>query len=76
MTNKIFVIKNEQDNCIKIFNDLLNAKNELKNIFNKTMDYKHYGYEIIEYDLIDNEYIISKTSFTYMFNEFATRINK
>ncbi len=74
MTDNIFVIKNEDDGIIKFYNDLEKAKNELKNIFKKTCDFKHYCYEINVYNLVDNEYIITNVSYTYKFDNFSTKI--
>jgi hypothetical protein len=50
MPNQLFIIKNDDGICA-IFADLESAKNELKNIYNNTPDFKLYGYQIIIYDL-------------------------
>jgi len=70
--NKIFVIKND-NGIIAFYNDLEKAKNELKKIYNKTTDFKHYCYEINVYKLIDNEYIMTTLKYTYEFDKFSTK---
>jgi hypothetical protein len=73
MSNTIFVIKND-DGIIAFYADLEKAKNELKNIYNRTPDYKYDNYHIAVYNLIDNEYINSQIIYTYTFNHFSTKI--
>jgi hypothetical protein len=48
------------------------AKTEMKYIFDKTPDFKDYGYTIIVYELINNEYVITKLNYTYKFDIFLT----
>lgn len=48
MSETLFIIKNETG-IISLFDNLEKAKNELKNIYKKTIDFKHYGYEINGY---------------------------
>lgn len=75
MSDKIFVIKNDNEGIISFYNNLEKAKNELKNIYNKTIDFKHYNYKINVYKLVDNEYIITNLSYIYNFDEFLTKIS-
>ena len=74
MSNAIYVIKNDYG-IISFYADLEKAKNELKNIYNKTPDYKYDNYHIVVYNLIDNEYINSQIFYTYTFNHFSTKIS-
>jgi hypothetical protein len=76
MSDNIFVIKNECDGIIKFYIDLEKAKNELKQIYEKTCDFKHYCYEINVYKLVDNEYIITNISYTYRFDMFTLNCEK
>lgn len=71
MSNKIYVIKND-DGIVAFYADLEKAKNELKKIYNITVDFKFYGYEIIVYDLLDDEYKLTNVRFTYHFDNFYT----
>jgi hypothetical protein len=73
MSNEIFVIKND-DGIVAFYNHLEKAKNELKKIYDKSLDYKHYYYEINVYTLIDNEYIITDVSYTYSFDIFTKKV--
>ena len=61
MSNKIYVIKND-DGIVAFYADLEKAKNELKKICNITVDFKFYGYEIIVYDLLDDEYKLTNVT--------------
>ena len=67
MSNQLFVIKNN-DSIYALHIDLEKAKNELKNIYNRTPNYKDYCYQINVYDLVDNEYIITNITYTYIFD--------
>lgn len=69
MSNKIFVIKNLTD-VIGIYNDLENAKNELKKIYKRNIGLKFYEYKINVYELNDNEYKFTNISYIYSFNNF------
>jgi hypothetical protein len=69
MSNKIFVIKNDRG-IVAFYADLEKAKNELKNIYKATIDFKYFDYEINVYDLVDNEYKITNVSYTYRFDNF------
>jgi hypothetical protein len=73
VSNKIFVIKNKDDGIIAFYSDLEKAKDELKKIYNKTIDFKHYYYEINIYHLVENEYIITNESYKYNFDNFSTK---
>lgn len=73
MSNKIFVIKNDTG-IVAFYADLEKAKNELKNIYKITIDFKYYDYEINVYDLVDNEYKITNVSYTYCFDNFLINI--
>ena len=61
--NELYVIKNDEGIC-SMYTDLYKAKNELIKIYNKTPDYKHYGYQINVYILHDNKYISTNKSYT------------
>jgi hypothetical protein len=74
MSNKIFVIHNDTG-IVAFYADLEKAKNELKHIYEKTTDFKYYGYEINVYDLVDNEYKLTNISYTYRFDNFSMNIN-
>ena len=54
-----------------IFSDLETAKNELKEIHNKTSDFKYYGFKICVYILKNNKYEKTNESYTYRFDEFT-----
>jgi hypothetical protein len=73
MSNQLFAIKCN-DVIYRLYTDLEKAKNELKNIYNRTPDYKYDNYHIAVYNLIDNEYINSQIIYTYTFNHFSTKI--
>lgn len=53
----LFIISYELDEivCCGIYTDLEIAKKELKNIYNKTTDYKYFGYKIMIYTLDENQ---------------------
>jgi len=74
LSKQLFVINyniNEDDILFSgIYIDLETAKNELKNIYNKTVDYKYYDYRITVYNLVDKEYKITDKIYTYKFDEF------
>jgi len=71
--NNLFVIKNI-NGIIALYIDLDKAKNELKNIYNNTIDYKHYCYEIDIYNLINDEYVNTNASFIYVYDVFQLKI--
>lgn len=73
MSNQLFIIKNNAG-IYALYTDLEKAKNELKNIYNKTPDYKHHCYQINVYNLVDNEYIITNITYTYIFDIFSKNI--
>ena len=73
MLNNIFVIKNNTG-IVAFYSDLENAKNELINIYKRTIDYKYYDYEINVYDLVNNEYKITNVNYTYRFDNFSINI--
>jgi hypothetical protein len=68
MPNQLFVIK-YNDGIHTMYIDLEKAKNELKNIYNKTSDYKYNVY-----NLFDTEYIIANITYTYNFDVFSKNI--
>ena len=68
VTNEDFDIHNT---CVGIYNDLETAKNELKNIYNNTKDYKFFCYKIKVYQLTENEYKFTNQFYTYKFDEFT-----
>jgi hypothetical protein len=70
MSDTIFVIKNE-NGIISFFNNLEKAKTELKNIYKKTVDFKHYDYQINEFVLINNEFVFTNTTYKYFFDKFT-----
>ena len=72
MSNTIFIIKNNYG-IIAIYDNLEKAKNELKNIYNRTIDYKYEDFHIGIYNLIDNEYTQSKIIYTYYFDNFQVK---
>ena len=74
MSNTIFIIKNDYE-TIAIYDNLEKAKNELKNIYNRTTDYKYEDFHICVYNLMDNEYINSNIIYTYYFDTFSTAEN-
>ena len=75
----LFIISYELDQlnelnenvCCCIYTDLETAKQELKNIYNKTVDYKYFGYKIMIYTLDDNQYKFTNRILTYRFDEFT-----
>lgn len=73
MSDQLFVIKNI-DGIIALYIDLKKAKKELKNIYNNTIDYKHYCYEIDIYNLINGEYVNTNASFIYVNGVFQLKI--
>lgn len=73
MSNTIFIIKNNYG-IIAIYDNLEKAKNELKNIYNRTPDYKQYCYQINVYNLVNDEYIITNITYTYNFDMFSKNI--
>lgn len=80
MSSKLFIISYDADNyeenqCdIGFYTDLEIAKNKLKDIYNKTPDYKYYGYKISVYELVGSEYITTHKIYVYSFDNF-TEIN-
>jgi hypothetical protein len=78
MSDNLFIINYDIDDldpingiaCCGIYNELEKAKEELKNIFNKTPDYKFFGYKIMVYNLVNNEYKFSNKIYIYKFDEF------
>lgn len=68
----LFIISYELDEivCCGIYTDLEIAKKELKNIYNKTTDYKYFGYKIMIYTLDENQYKFTNKILTYSFDEF------
>jgi hypothetical protein len=76
MTNQLFIIKNDDGICA-IFADLESAKNELKNIYNTTPDFKLYGYQIVIYDLIGKQYMAREPTDHYPLPNLVSReVNK
>lgn len=71
--NNMFVIKNI-NGIIALYIDLDKAKNELKNIYNNTIDYKYYCYEIVIYNLINDEFVNTNASFIYVYDVFQLKI--
>ena len=74
MSSELFIINNIDGNY-GYYTTLEKSKEELKKIYNSTPNYNLYNYKINVYLLIDNEYIITNTSYTYIFNIFFTHIN-
>lgn len=71
----LFIISYELDEldecvCCSIYTDLEIAKQELKNIYNKTTDYKYFGYKIMIYTLDEKQYKFTNRILTYRFDEF------
>ena len=60
----------KQTDYIAFYTDLEKAKNELKQIYKKTIDFKYYDYEINVYEIIMNEYKITNVRYTYSFDNF------
>lgn len=75
MSHQLYVLKNDV-RIIQFYSDLDKAKSELKNIYNKKPDFKHYGYFINIYNLEDGEYKYSKTSYSYKLDEFIIHNDK
>ena len=73
MSNQLFVIR-YNDGIYALYIDLEKAKNELKQIYNRTPDYKNDCYQIVVYILVDNEYIITNITYTYNFDTFSKNI--
>jgi hypothetical protein len=76
MSNKLFIISRNinDDNsiiCYGIYTNLEIAKSNLKTIYKKTPDYKHYGYKIEVYELIESEYHLTNKVYTYQFDKFV-----
>ena len=69
MSRQLFVI-NCEDGVCGFYSNLQKAKDELKNIYNKTCDFKYFDYKIIVYNLLDDEYIITNVSYKYSFDTF------
>jgi hypothetical protein len=79
MNNELFIISRNIDNifnenndiiCCGIYTNLEIAKYNLKNIYKKTPDYKHYGYKIQVYELVENEYKLINKIYIYTFDKF------
>lgn len=79
MTNPLYIIQYElahleADDKIMcsngIFTEMEAAKQELKNIYKKTQDFKYWGYKIMIFHLVENKYIYSNQFITYRFDEF------
>ncbi|NDC83963.1 hypothetical protein EB093_09965 [bacterium] len=73
MDQCIYVIKNEDEGIIALFNDVERAKEELKHIYQKIPDYKHYHYRIHVYTLTHNEYQPTNIIYTYKFPNIFLR---
>lgn len=73
MSSELFVISNDGE-VYGFYVDLEKAKNKLLNIKNKTCDYKHYGYKISVYNLVDNEFIITDTRYIYILKMYCIQI--
>ena len=69
MSNQLFVI-NCEDGVCGFYSNLEKAKDELKNIYNKTSDFKHFDFKIIVYNLLDDEYVITDETYKYRFDTF------
>ena len=74
MSTQLFVVKNETDGAIAFYAELEKAKSTLKSIYEATIDFKHYDYEIQVHDLVDGEYVLTNVSYTYeyRFDRFST----
>ena len=84
-SNNIYIIKSNinfeddffdsiydfKDSYQLIFSDLETAKNELKEIFNKTPDFKFYEFKICIYTLRNNRYENTNDIYTYSFDKFT-----
>jgi hypothetical protein len=51
-------------------------RKDVKDIYNKNPDFKHYGYFINIYNLEDVEYKYSKISYSYKLDEFILHNDK
>ena len=69
---QLFLIKNENDGAVAFYTELEKAKRALKSIYNETVNFKIYNYEINVYDLIDDEYVITNVTYTYRFDIFLS----
>jgi len=69
MESQLFIIK-KNNGVYGFYSNLETAKKELKNIYDSTPDYKHYGYEINVHNLVNGEYIKTPISYTYRFDIF------
>jgi hypothetical protein len=74
MSNELFIINNINGIC-GIYNNLNKAKDVIKSIYESTPNYRLYDYKINIYELIDTEYIITNTSYTYILNVFFKHNN-
>ena len=74
MSDQLFVI-NYDDGVSGFYIDLEKAKIELKNIYDKTPDYKYFDYKINVYKLNDKEYTITDTYYIYKFDTFLINTN-
>jgi len=70
MSIQLFVI-NCNNATHGFYTNLEKAKHELLNIYHKTPDFKHFGYKIDLYELVDEEYITRNISYTYRFDTFT-----
>lgn len=75
MSHQLYVLKND-NYIIRLYSDLDKAKSELKNIYNKNHNFKHYEYFINIYNLEDGEYKYSKISYSYKLDEFIIHYDK
>ena len=59
--------------CCGIYESLDEAKNELKEIYEQTPDYKYYGYKIMVYELLKDKrkYKFINKIYTYSFDSFS-----
>ena len=71
MSQQLYIIKND-NKIIGYYTDINTAKRELKKIYNETVDYRTYGYQINVYNEVDNEYINTNKIYTYNSNIFFT----
>ena len=65
MSTQLFVVKNETDGAIAFYAELEKAKSALKSIYDTTIDFKYWDYEIQVYDLVDGEYVVTSVSYMY-----------
>lgn len=73
MSNELFII-NYSGGIYALYIDLEKAKSELKNIYNRTPDYKAYGFIINVYNLDGNEYKNTNVTYMYVFDAFSKNI--